>query len=172
MKTVVLGERPRQLEEWLARRRELGQDRFDEVWEGEYHVAPAPHPRHGYLEAQLVRRLGERADAAGLVGTGAFNLGEPDDYRVPDHGYHHELPTATYVPTAAVVVEVVSPDDETYEKFGFYAAHGVDELVIVEPQVRRVRLWQLRTGRYEESSSSALLRLTAEELTAELDWPS
>ncbi|MBA3619672.1 MAG: Uma2 family endonuclease [Acidothermales bacterium] len=116
MKTVVLGERPRQLEEWLARRRELGQDRFDEVWEGEYHAAPAPQPRHGYLAAQLVRRLGERADAAGLVGTGAFNLGEPDDYRVPDHGYHHELPTATYVPTAAVVVEVVSPDDETYEK--------------------------------------------------------
>ncbi len=56
-------------------------------------------------------------------------------------------------------------------RFGFYAAHGVDELVIVEPQVRRVRLWQLRIGRYEESSSSALLRLTAEELTAELDWP-
>jgi hypothetical protein len=31
------------------------------------------------------------------------------------------------VATAAVVVEVVSPDDETCERFGFYAAHGVDD---------------------------------------------
>jgi len=41
MRTVLL-EPPAEVRAWLARRRELGQDLYDEVWEGEYHVAPAP----------------------------------------------------------------------------------------------------------------------------------
>ena len=50
------------------------------------------------------------------------------------------------MPTAAVVVEVVSPDDETYEKSGFYAAHGVDELIVADPAGRSLSedCWMLR----------------------------
>src|SRR5674536_302451 len=40
MATVVFGPRPPELETWLGRRRELGQDRYDEVWGGDYHVGP------------------------------------------------------------------------------------------------------------------------------------
>jgi hypothetical protein len=47
MRTVVLGERPRVLDEFIARRRALGQDVFDEVWDGEYHVVPGPSAEHG-----------------------------------------------------------------------------------------------------------------------------
>jgi hypothetical protein len=38
-----------------------------------------------------------------------------------------------FVPTAAVVVEVVSPGDRTDEEFGFSAAHGVGEIVVADP---------------------------------------
>ncbi|MHB8293109.1 MAG: PDDEXK family nuclease [Acidimicrobiales bacterium] len=65
------------------------------------------------------------ASAAGLVETGPFNLGEPDDFRAPDRSVHRDFdPDAVYFPTAAVVVEIVSPGDETYYKLPIYTAHG------------------------------------------------
>jgi hypothetical protein len=109
MKTVVLGEPPPQLAEFLAPRRALGQDGHDEVWDGEYHVAPAAHPWHGYIDRHFGEVLAPAAKQAGLVGTTTFNLGEPDDYRVPDAGYHRGMPSTAYVATAAIVVEIVSP---------------------------------------------------------------
>jgi Uma2 family endonuclease len=171
VRTIVLGPRPPELEHLIERRRALGLDVLDEVWGGTYHMAPAPHPAHGYIDNELALLLGPLARAAGLVGTGPFNLGDPDDYRVPDRGYHRRLPLETWVPTAAVVVEVVSPDDETYEKFGFYATHGVDELIVADPVPSRVRCWQLRDGSYEETGHSALLGIDATDVEAAIAWP-
>ena len=168
---MVLGEPPPELASLIERRRALGQDLYDEVWEGIRHLGPAPRPVHGYIDRALAVLLAPAAAAARLFGTGPFNLGTPDNYRVPDGGYHRSLPDQVFLPTAAVVVEVVSPDDETYEKFAFYAAHGVDELLIADPASRQVRLWR-RTGddSYAESDASALLNVTAADLTARLDW--
>ena len=171
MKTVVLGPPPAELEELIRRRQKLGIDTFDEVWEGSYHVAPAAHPVHGYLDNELAVLLAPVARSAGLVGTGPFNLGNPDDYRVPDRGYHRGLPTTTWVPTAAVVVEVVSPDDETYEKFGFYAAHDVDELIVADPAGRTVTCWARHGLAYRELPESALLGVTAHWLRDNVVWP-
>jgi Uma2 family endonuclease len=171
VKTVVLGPRPAELEELIRRRRKLGIDTFDEVWEGSYHVAPAAHPTHGYIANQVAVLLAPLARAAGLVGTDPFNLGEPDNYRVPDGGYHRTLPMTTWVPTAAVVVEVVSPDDETYEKFGFYAAQGVDELIVADPVGRTVSCWARDGLAYREVPGSALLAVTAQQLRDSIDWP-
>ena len=84
MRTVVLGPRPPELDALIARRRSLGLDTHDEVWKGEYHMAPSAHSSHGWLDQQLAELLGPLARAAGLGGTGPFNLGEPDDFRVPD----------------------------------------------------------------------------------------
>ena len=167
----MLGPPPRELEGLIQRRRTLGIDTFDEVWEGSYHMAPAAHPAHGYVGAQLAVLLAPFADAAGLIGTDPFNLGEPDDYRVPDRGYHRSLPESTWVPTAAVVVEVVSPDDETYDKFGFYAAHGVDELIVADPTARTVTCWALDSGAYRQTDGSTLLARSAAELHAGIAWP-
>ena len=171
MKTVVLGPWPVEFEAFIERRRKLGIDRFDEVWEGCYHVVPAPHPSHGLVEDQLARILGRYADTAALVGSGAFNLGDPDNYRVPDRGYHRSPPTTTWVPTAAIVVEVVSPHDETLEKFDFYAEHGVDELLIAEPASRTVRCWRLNDGRYLEADRSDLLDVSTRSLSDQITWP-
>lgn len=171
MKTVVLGPRPAELEALIDRRRRLGIDRFDELWEGVYHMAPAPHSSHGLLDDELAVVLRPLALRAGLVGTGQFNLGQPDDYRVPDRGHHRSRPSGIWLPTAAVVVEIVAPDDETYEKFGFYAAHGVDELVVADPAVRTVRIFRLDGEAYVETPASELLAVDAPELTQLITWP-
>lgn len=171
MKTVVLGPRPHELETLIERRKALGLDTFDEVWEGTYHVAPAAHPAHGFVDHALAVLLDPYARAAGLVATGPFNLGAPDDYRVPDQGYHRTFPDEVWVTSAAVVVEVVSPDDETYAKFAFYAAHGVEEIVVADPGGRSVRCFRAEGGRFVEGAGSELLGVRADELSAGIDWP-
>lgn len=168
----MLGPRPAELQSLIERRHALGIDLFDEVWEGSYHVAPAPSAAHAYLDDVLAVLLHPYAQAAGLIGTGPFNLGRPDDYRVPDRGYHRGRPKGTWVPTAAIVVEIVSPDDETYEKFGFFADRGVEELIVVDPSVQALALWRRTTDcSYEEQPASALLRVTAADLIAAISWP-
>jgi Uma2 family endonuclease len=171
VRTVVLDPAPAEFEALLERRRALGQDLYDEVWEGEYHMAPAPHPSHGYVGHQLAVLLNPLALHAGLVGTDPFNLGSPDDYRVSDGGLHRELPSTTFVPTAAVVVEIASPRDETWQKLDFYAAHSVDELLIADPAKRSVTWLVLHAGRYVEAEYSPLLGVTAAKLAEQIDWP-
>lgn len=171
MTTVFLGERPKEVQDWLERRRALGQDRYDEVWEGEYHVVPGPHGWHASVDDQITRCLGPRARSAGLHGGGALNLGDANDYRVPDHVYLRQAHWALYNPTAAVVVEIVSPGDESRRKFDFYFRSGVEELLIVDPRARTVEWFVRGDGRFEPSPRSSLLDVSADELAAELDWP-
>lgn len=171
MRTIVAGERPKELESWLERRRALGQDMFDEVWEGEYHVAPGPDGPHGRIDYQLSRLLGPRADAAGLFGSGPLNLGSAGNYRVPDGAYLRSARTAMYNPTAAIVVEIVSPGDESRRKFDFYFQAGVEELLIVDPRARSVEWFSRGNGAFEPAPGSALLGVSVEELSGELDWP-
>lgn len=171
MRTVVLGERPAELEDWLERRRALGQDGFDEVWDGEYHVAPIAHGRHGRIDHLLAQLLGPPASATGLFGSGPLNLGTPDDYRVPDQAYLRSARPALYNATAALVVEVVSPGDESRYKFDFYFRAGVEELLIVDPDLRTVEWFTRGENDFVPSSASALLGLSAADLAAQIDWP-
>lgn len=169
--TIVLGPRPPVVEAWLAERREKGLDGFDEVWEGEYVVAPMAHPRHGLVDQQVAVILAPLARAAGLIVSSPLNLGEPDDYRVPDRVLLRTTPTTTYVPTAALVVEIVSPDDRSRRKLEFYAAHGVDEVLLVDPGRRSVELFGREEQRMTPRSRSLLLELDAQDLAARIDWP-
>jgi Uma2 family endonuclease len=124
------------------------------------------------LDHAVVRVLDPLAEAAGLVGSGPFNLGVVDDFRVPDHGYHRQESSATWFPTAAVVVEILSPDDETYEKFPFYAAHDVEEIVVVDPVNQSVSVWQrTSTDGYGWLPESRLLGVTAVALARAIRWP-
>lgn len=106
------------LDEILERRRRWGVDTHDEVWEGVLHVASpfATSGEHGHVASQLAVLLGPPARAAGLVPTGAFNLGEWEhDYRVPDGGLHRDSSWDMCAATAALVVEIVTPGDESWE---------------------------------------------------------
>lgn len=171
VKTVVVGRRPAAVEAWLRQRKELGQDLFDEVWEGDYHVAPAPHPSHGLVDQQVAELLGPAAREAGLVGSGPLNIGVPDDYRVPDRAYLRDVPTVTFVPRAAIVVEIVSPGDETHAKLDFYFSRGVEELLVVDPLRRGVEWYQRGNERLLPAEGSELLGLTAAEVAERIDWP-
>ena len=168
----MVGDPPAEVQAWLDRRRALGQDLFDEVWEGEYHVAPAPHRYHGDVDDQLAAILRPMARAVGLWPSGPLNIGEPDDYRVPDRAYLRTRDAATFTPTAAIVVEIVSPGDETRSKLGFYFAVGVEELLVVDPEDRTVEWWARGTEGFVRSDRSTLLDLTGADLHAAIDWPS
>lgn len=171
MTVVVVGEHP-DVEAIIARRRALGQDGHDEVWEGVYHMAPYAHSRHGKIEVLLTLALAPFAKAAGLVLVGSFNLGDgPDNFRVPDLGVRDPGPDAVYLPTCRVVIEVLSPDDESYAKFGFYAAHGVDEILVADPDAICVRCWARTGSEYRETTASSVLGVVCADLTADLDWP-
>lgn len=171
MRTVVLGEQPAPLQSWLERRRALGQDRFDEVWEGEYHVAPEAHGRHGDVDDQLAALLRPRAQLAGLRGSGPLNLGTKGDYRVPDRAYLRQRATEVWNPTAAIVVEIVSPGDESNAKLGFYHRLGVEEVLIVDPLRRAVEWYARSPERFDRAVASQLLSVTEAMLAAEIDWP-
>lgn len=170
MTTVVLGEHP-DVTALLARRRALGQDGHDEMWEGVYHMAPYAHSRHGKVESELHGVLRPYARAAGLSVSGPFNLGEPEDFRVPDLAVRDPGLDAVYLPTARIVVEVLSPDDETYAKFGFYARHQVAEILVADPESSTVHIWVLIGDGYREVARSVVLDVSADALAAAIDWP-
>ncbi len=172
MRTLVLDPPTAGLNPLLERRRRSGLDRFDEVWEGVLHMVPGPSGRHSLIEWQLARLLGPRAEQAGLYAGGQFNVGNDEqDFRVPDGGLHRTPPGGTWHPTAALVVEIVSPGDESWEKLPFYADRQVDEVLIVDPQERSVSWLGLKDGEYHPIERSGLIALGAQELGEQLDWP-
>ena len=70
------------------------------------------------------------------------------------------------------MVEIVSPNDDTWKKLAFYAAHHVDELLIVDPEKRRVDWLRLEpAGEYAPIECSRLIELGPAELAERLDWP-
>lgn len=169
---VVLGPPPAEVEELIERRHRLGLDLYDEVWEGTYHMSPGPHADHGYLDDELASVLRPLAKAVGLVPYGPLNIGEDaHNYRVPDRALLRGQVHSTFVATAAAVVEILSPDDETFEKFSFYAARGVEEIFVVDGQKRGVRIFSLVEGAYDETGRSRLLDVSSSDLEAAVDWP-
>ncbi|MBO0831899.1 MAG: Uma2 family endonuclease [Actinobacteria bacterium] len=123
--------------------------------------------------AQLLQLLGPLAQRAGLLTSGPFNLGDPRDFRVPDAGLHRGQPDpdAVYLDTAAMVVEIASPGDETYDKLPFYAAHGVQEVLIVDPVSRSMAIKALAGTGYEDAKRSSLLDLELTRFGEAIRWP-
>lgn len=171
MRTIVVADPPpADFEQFLERRRRSGADRFDELWEGVLHMPPAPDLRHADLQGQLIVLLDAQARMRGLRAVGNFNLGEPEDYRIPDIGVHRR-PEGLYSHTAAIVVEILSRGDATPEKLPFYAAHGVDEVIIVDPDERTVRWLALDAGEYRPTDCSEVLDVAAADIAGQIDWP-
>ena len=173
MPTLVLGTPPPELEALLERRRLAGVDRLDEVWQGVRHMVPGPSFEHARVATQLTLLLDAPARGAGLLlAMHEFNLGESEhDFRVPDGGLHRPGAAGVWLSTAAIVVEIISPGDETWQKLPFYAARDVDEVLIVDPTERSVTWLGLRVGEYEPVGRSGLIDLGPVELCEQVDWP-
>jgi Uma2 family endonuclease len=173
MSTLVLGSPPPELEALLERRRQAGVDRLDEVWEGVHHIVPGPSFEHARISHQLAVLLDGPARAGGLLpAMHGFNLGESEhDFRVPDGGLHRPGAAGVWLSTAALVVEILSPDDESWQKLPFYAAHDIDEILIVDPTEQTATWLALRGGEYHPVQRSGFVELGPVELAEQIDWP-
>lgn len=174
MPTLVMDPAPAEIDELIEYRRRLGLDHRDEVWEGVLHMNPIPTGEHQYILQQLAVLLDPLARRANLVLlTNEFGLGRQgkSNFRVPDGGLHRALPRGVYQSTAALVIEVVSPGDESWVKLPFYAAHEVDEVLILDPEEHPVHWLGLTDGEYRPIERSGLIDLGPVELAGQIDWP-
>jgi hypothetical protein len=86
-------------------------------------------------------------------------------------GLHRPGASGVWHATAAAVVEILSPGDESRQKLPFYAAHDVDEVLLVDPATRTVTWLALQAGEYAPVQRSGLIDLGPTELAELVDWP-
>ncbi len=170
MKTVVLGDPPEVLISLISERQRLGLDTHDEVWQGDYHMAPAANFQHGRVGAELVGLFQAPARVAGLTVSLEFNVGDPQNFRVPDLGVHRGQPSGVWIDSAAIVVEVRSPDDETYDKFDFYFERGIEEVLVTDLATKVVTWFVRGDSAFVHNDRSEILGLTTADVAAALDW--
>lgn len=134
-----------------ASRSPIASDRWDEMWNGELHMTPAPTPRHQMLSFRLATFLDrywaqpQRGAMIQDVNVAAPGSG-PRDYRIPDitliaADQMQRIGERYIEGPASVVVEILSPDDDSYEKLDFYFAIGVTEAWIVDQATGAVELF-------------------------------
>ena len=152
---------------WLSERQNTDAAQWDELWEGVLHTPPMPNTMHQDFEGSLAGYL--RYNWARPNRNRVFqqiNLALPNqadwtkNYRVPDillltpvmmainRGSH-------FAGAPLVVVEIRSPDDETYEKLDFYAQLGVPEVWVIDRDTKAVELRTLVGSGYTLLQSDA-----------------
>ena len=136
---AVMSAVPPQVREW---RKQTGADMWDEMWEGVLHMPPVPNRSHQdfqwaletWLRRYWAKPFGNRVHhEVNLASVGGWTsnyripdlvLLTPDRFLIDHNEYFEGAPT--------VVVEIRSPDDESYEKLSFYAELGVPEVWIID----------------------------------------
>jgi Uma2 family endonuclease len=172
---VVLGDPPPALTSLIAERKRLGLDTHDELWRApsgdtEYHMAPAASFQHGKIQIALGVLLTKATTGTDYCVGAEFNLGTQENFRVPDLGVHRGLPNGIWLSTAAILVEVKSPNDETYDKFDFYFARNVEEILIADLASSTVS-WFVRSNTgFVRAESSAILGLSINDVASALEW--
>jgi Uma2 family endonuclease len=137
----------------LAQRAESGADRYDEVWEGTYMMAPMPNLEHQQLVIRLAtifqETLGWSGGASVLAGCNVSDrqVDWQQNYRVPDIAVVFQGGAARDCGThfcggPDFVLEVASPSDRTYEKLEFYGRLGVRELLIIDRDPWKLQLYR------------------------------
>ncbi|CAN5243834.1 hypothetical protein BH20ACT5_BH20ACT5_02840 [soil metagenome] len=165
----------------LDERRLLGLDGRDEMWDGVLHMVPPAGGPHQRLGADLLAALHPLARSRGLqphYESGLYRTEQ--DYRVPDQMYcRPETLSEHGADGAELVVEILSPADETYDKIHFYAALSVREMLIIHPEDHRIELLRLTGGQLvpvaadaEGAVESDVLGVTfrTEESTLRIGW--
>ena len=155
----------------LEERHRLGLDHRDELWDGVLHMVPPAGDPHQGLSAELFLVLGPLAKRLGLVPrmeTGLFR--HEKDYRVPDQLYRRpDDGSVRGAEAAELVVEILSPDDETWQNLPWFVELGVREVLVLNPRDRTARLF--REG-VEVTPRSEVLGVTFETVdgTLRLTW--
>ena len=141
-----------------ARRKRLGLDKWDEVWEGVLVVPPLPNNEHQVLvfdlasaiSAGIDRKRGDQvlpgANVSDRVKSWEKNFRCPDVVvclaggRAKDCGTH-------WLGGPDFLVEIVSPGEDPQLKFDFYAKLKTREVLIVDRDPWAIELYQLRRGK-------------------------
>lgn len=150
MRALLLDPDPK----WLEERRRLGHDRFDEVWDGVLHVVPSPSTEHQRFESALERALYPIVTGLGLEIFHNLDLLDPTkgdaNYRQPDIAVvsPRDVKERGINGHAELVIEILSPKDESYDKLPFYEMCNIPECWIVHPVTRAFEVFVLRGGRY------------------------
>ena len=127
----------------ISDRQRIGADKYDEVWEDVYMMAPAPNNEHQQIVMRLTIVLDQiiNENQLGEVLPGVNVSDREDDwktnYRVPDIALFLKGGQAVNREThwyggPDLAVEVISPDDQAREKIPFYAKIGVRELLLID----------------------------------------
>jgi Uma2 family endonuclease len=143
----------------IEERKRTGADQWNEMWEGVLHRAPMPNPWHQELEGELETWLRlhwgrpNRAKVLHQINLAALG-GWPNNYRVPDlllltpdRSHIHQGDYFEGPPN--VVVEIHSPDDETYEKLDFYVELAVPEVWVIDRDTGTPEVFVLAGERYQ-----------------------
>jgi len=140
-------------EELLEERRRKGLDGHDEMWDGVLHMVPAASSPHQILAGELMAVLLPLAKRRGLVGMPEAGLYRPGpagehDYRVPDlvFALPEHISDRGVEGRAELLVEILSPGDESYAKLAFYEEMRVREFLVVDPRTRQYELFALGDG--------------------------
>ncbi len=138
----------------LARRRAIGADRWDEMWDGVLHTAPAPSREHQRMLGELIAFL---LPSFKRIGRGTIHpeinviddSSAEENYRIPDLTFVAAGRERILVEDGVrgggpdAVIEIRSPGDESYEKLPFYARLGVREVVILDRDSKRPEVYRL-----------------------------
>ena len=171
MRTVADTDSMPGLADLIAERQRLGLGGHDEMWDGVYHVAPMARAGHGRVQGQLQVALASLAPSD-LVVSGPVNIGLASRTTGSPTGLSCVTgATSWWVPTAAMVVEVRSPSDETYEKFGFYHARDVAEILVADLAERELRLFAHAAEAYERIDTSVVLGVDLARIAEAITWP-
>lgn len=133
-------------------------DRWDEMWNGVVHVAPSPNAIH----QKLVIKLGTYLEVNWAVPNSAeifvqLNVashgGWPNDYRIPDLVLLHPDRASANKGECIegppnVVVDIVSPRDESFQKLSFYQDLEVPETWIIDRDTRSNELFAFDGDQY------------------------
>jgi Uma2 family endonuclease len=158
MAMVVLD--PSVEERLKAEREASGLDRYDEVWEGVYMMAPLANIEHQGLQSGLAAAMRNSVgwDRAIHVHAGA-NVSDRQEewthnYRIPDVVVVYPGGAARDCGThwcggPDFCVEIASPGDRSRDKLDFYARIGVRELLLVDRDPWTLELYRLTNARLE-----------------------
>ena len=141
----------------IRRRRRLGLDRKDEVWNGRYIVMPDPDNVHQDLVGALLTVLRIVISWAKLgnayPGGNISNRADKwtSNYRVPDvtvflNDNPAENRQTHWLGGPDLAVEIVSDNDKSRKKLDFYASVGTRELLIIDRDPWLIELFRLTNG--------------------------
>jgi Uma2 family endonuclease len=165
MATMILD--PLLAEQLREQRRAWGSDKFDEVWEGIYMMAPLPNDEHQNLVFEFCIVLNEslggqkHAQIRPGVNLTSQSVNWKENYRCPDVAVFLRDTKAENCDThwrgpADFLIEITSPGDRAHEKIAFYNEIGVHEVLIVNRETWTLELYQRQKDQLQKTAESRL----------------